>query len=359
MMQHQPRYGLGFLRAQPDRRADLGGQLRADLRMVATAALGDVVQQGGGIQRAAGLQILHQLGRDGRDLRHLRIFQHVQHPQRFHRVFVHGEDVIGVELHLADDTRPIGQIAAQDTGLVQHGDPACAIGMGAGVVRRRAANFVRRRAADDIVRRRAAAEQVQEDRRRRRIIAQADCLAFVADHAADRQRVQCQSAIARHLQNAQHLHRLVLERTIGGGHQQALHQHEAQIQQRLVGFRRQRRWAECSARDRRFQHPGQPHHRARGQEVVAHEALHPILTAVAGIADARADHRLHVKRQPILGAAGDVVQVEAHGPEEIPRPSRSACLGHRQQRAAIGTRKAAEIGQRSHVGAEHCARHPV
>ena len=44
----------------------------------------------------------------------------------------------------------------------------------------------------------------------------------------------------------------------------------------------------------------------------------PSCAAVARVAHAGADDRLQVEGQPFLGAAGDVVQVEAHGPEEVP-----------------------------------------
>ena len=130
--------------------------------------------------------------------------------------------------------------------------------------------------------------------------------------------MQFQIAVARHLQDAQHLHRLVVEIAPGDRQQLALGQHEAGLQQRLVGLRRDRRRAERRAQDRRLQHAGQAGDLARGQEIVAHEAFDAVLPAVARVAHARADHRLQVEGQPLLGAAGDVVQVEAHGPQELP-----------------------------------------
>ena len=59
-------------------------------------------------------------------------------------------------------------------------------------------------------------------------------------------------------------------------------------------------------------------HLARGQEIVAHETFDAVLLAVARVTHARADHRLQIEGQAFLGAAGDVVQVEAHGPQEFP-----------------------------------------
>ena len=74
---------------------------------------------------------------------------------------------------------------------------------------------------------------------------------------------------------------------------------------------------------------GQPADLARGQEIVAHEALDAVLPAVPGVAHAGADHRLQVEGQPLLGAAGDVVQVEAQRPQEVPGADRLPGLARR------------------------------
>ena len=103
--------------------------------------------------------------------------------------------------------------------------------------------------------------------------------------------------------------------------QLALGQDEAGFEQRRVGLRRDRRRAKRRAQDARLQNARQPHHLARGQEIVAHETLDAVLPAVARVAHARADHRLEVEGQPLLGAAGDVVQVEPHGPQKLPGAS--------------------------------------
>ena len=75
--------------------------------MVAAAPLGDVVQQHRQVQRAARLQVIDQAGGDRRDLRQFAALQRVQHADRLDRVLVHGEHVVGVELHLSDDARPV------------------------------------------------------------------------------------------------------------------------------------------------------------------------------------------------------------------------------------------------------------
>ena len=63
---------------------------------------------------------------------------------------------------------------------------------------------------------------------------------------------------------------------------------------------------------------GQTRNFARGEKVVAHKALDAILPSVAGVAHAGADDGLQVEGQTVLGAAGDIVQVKAQRPEEIP-----------------------------------------
>ena len=53
---------------------------------------------------------------------------------------------------------------------------------------------------------------------------------------------------------------------------------------------------------------------------MAHETLDAVLPAVARIAHARTDNGLQVEGQPLLGASGDVVQMETNGPKKLPRP---------------------------------------
>ncbi len=135
-------------------------------------------------------------------------------------------------------------------------------------------------------------------------------------------------------------------------HQLAFGQHEARGDQPLVGLGGDRRRTEGGAQDGGFQHAGQAGDVAGGEEIVAHETLHAVLAAVAGVAHACADHRLQVEGQALLGAAGDVVQVEAQCPEKFPRPARVARF-HRRQHAG-------DVGELAHgVGFEHVAGDPV
>ncbi len=168
--------------------------------------------------------------------------------------------------------------------------------------------------------------------------------------------MQLQPPVACHLEDAQHLHRLVLEAPAGRAQQLALRQHEPLLEQRRVGLPGQRGRPECGADHRRLQHRGDPGRFARGQEVVAHEPLHPVLPAMPRVAHAGADHRLQVEGQALLGAAGDVVQVEAHRPQEVPGPPGVARLV-RGQDAAAGA--SGPTSSPIDLGAEHVAAHPV
>ena len=135
--------------------------------MVAAASLGDVVQQHRDIERAAGLQLLDDARGDRRHIRQFAPLQGVEHPDRLDRVLVDGEDVIGVELHLADDARPVGQIAAEQPRLVQDMQPLRAVGA--------------------IVLGVAAAQQIEKDRSRLGVVAQQGGAPLVVDQRPDRQ----------------------------------------------------------------------------------------------------------------------------------------------------------------------------
>ena len=99
-----------------------------------------------------------------------------------------------------------------------------------------------------------------------------------------------------------------------------------------------RRRAERRALDGRLQHAGQPVHVAHRQEQVLHEALDAVLPAARRVAHAGADHRLEVEGQPLLRAPGDVVEVEADGPEEVPGAADGARLVLGEQPAARAVR---------------------
>ena len=63
MIAHQPGDGLGLGRVEPEARAELQRDLGAEHAMVAAAALGDVVQQHGDVERPARGDLAEQGGR--------------------------------------------------------------------------------------------------------------------------------------------------------------------------------------------------------------------------------------------------------------------------------------------------------
>ena len=219
MVQHQPGHRFGFLGGQPERRADLQRQFRAELGMVAAAALGDVVQQHRHIQRAARLQVVRPARwRPARFRASSPRSSVLSTRDRLDGVLVDGEHVVGVELHLADDARPVRQTAAEDAGLVHHLQPARAVGCASSLV------VARRTAGRGTI---AAASGSPRSSHR---------AAFVADQRAHGQRMQLQPAVARDLQDAQHLDRLGVELAALGAQQHAVGQHEAGVEQRGVGL---------------------------------------------------------------------------------------------------------------------------
>ena len=342
MVQHQPRDGLGFLRGHPKRRPHRQRQFGPQFGVVATAALADVVHQHRQVQRPARLHLLDQIGRDRRDLRQFPALHHVQDTDRFDRVLIDGEDMVGVELHLPDDAGPVGHETAEKPGLVHDAQPFGAVWVVAGGVD----------TTDPLSLRFLAAEQVHELIGCLGIAAQTDRAPLVLDQGAQRQRMQFQVPVARHAQDAQHLDRLDVEPPTGQRQQLAFRQHEAGGDQRLVGLGLDRRWPQCGPQDGGFQDAGQTGNLARVQEEMAHETLHPVLAAAPCVAHPGTDHRLQIERQPLFGTPRHVMQVEPDGPQELPRASSMAGF-------LVG-QDTAETGQFAHgLRVEHIASDPV
>ena len=329
MMQHQPGDGLGFLRRQAQLGADLLRHLGAQFGMIAAAALGDVVQQGRHIQRTARLQLRQKFAGNWRDLGQLIAVELAEHADGLHRMLIHRVHMVGVELHQPHDARPVGQVARQESRLVQLPQPHCRI---------------------------APTQKVEEDGPRLGIAAQLHRVARLPDQRPKRERVDVQRSVARQLHQAQHQHRLLAEIEPRCGDQLAIGQREAGIGQRAVGSRQHRGQPQRGALDRGFEHAREAGDVARGDEQVLHEALDTILLAVARVTHARPDHRLEVEGQAFLGAAGDQVQMKSHGPEEVPGTANGLRFLLGDQPAAGGT-DAHQFGHALH--AEGVARKPV
>ena len=173
MVQDQPGDGFGFFHVQAELRADLGGYFCTEYGVVAAAAFGDIVQEHCHVEGAAGLQVFYQTAGDWGYVCEFAALQGVQDADRLDRVLVDGEDVVGVELHLAYHAGPVWQHAADYAGLVEDGEPVCAV-----------------RAAVRVL----AAEQVEEDFAGFRVVAEGDGGALVADEGAYGERVEFEAA---------------------------------------------------------------------------------------------------------------------------------------------------------------------
>ena len=118
MLADQPldELGVGFVEAVGD--AEVARVLHAELRVVAAAPLGDVVEERRDVDQPGLLEA-------GGEARHERVFvgvlgdhQAAHVAQHLHDVLIDGVHMKQVVLHLADDAPPGGQVEAQDAVLV-------------------------------------------------------------------------------------------------------------------------------------------------------------------------------------------------------------------------------------------------
>ena len=79
VMEHTPGNHFGLLGRQTEQRAKRQRDLSAQHRMIAAAPLGDVVQQNGGVEGAAGLQVIDDAGCDRRRIGQLATLQRGNH----------------------------------------------------------------------------------------------------------------------------------------------------------------------------------------------------------------------------------------------------------------------------------------
>ena len=116
---HQPRHGLGLGGAQPQARPELQGDVGAQHRVIAAAALGDVVQQHGEIEHRPRQDLVHHVGRQRMVFFQRAVLDARQDADRPDRVLVDRVGVIHVVLRLGDDPAEIGHEAAEHAGLVE------------------------------------------------------------------------------------------------------------------------------------------------------------------------------------------------------------------------------------------------
>ena len=118
MIANQPGNGLGLGRVEAEARAELQRDFGAEHAMVAAAALGDVVQRHGDVERPARSDLLEQCGRQRMVLLEVAAFDLGQQADRPDRMLVHRIMVVHVELHLRDDASEIGNETAEHARLV-------------------------------------------------------------------------------------------------------------------------------------------------------------------------------------------------------------------------------------------------
>jgi hypothetical protein len=262
VVQHQPGDGLGLLPAEAQARAEPLGNLGALLRVVAGPALGDVVQQQGEVEHLAGQHLVHHLGRNRRLFAQPAPLDLVQDADREDRVLVDREVVVHIVLHLRHHAAEVGHEAAEYARLVE--PPQSDFGI------------------------LGRDQDVQEDLVRRRVLAQG--LVDVGEGLG-----------------ALDVEPVALD-TEAGDAAPAGQRAQAKARRPLVvGF-------EGRAKD-----TGQIADILGGQEIVLHQALDVAGSGMGLVAHARGDLHLQVESEPLLGAAGQVMQVAAQGPEIVVR----------------------------------------
>ena len=157
MMLDEPGRGLGLGRREAEPRAELARDAGAGMRMILVAALGDVVQEGRDVERAAIVDGADDLGRDRMLERKLAALDVRQEADGADQMLVDREVMIHVELHHRDHAPEFGDEVAEHAGLVhaaQHAFRIARVGqepqeeavggrIGAQASRRSAARFAR------------------------------------------------------------------------------------------------------------------------------------------------------------------------------------------------------------------------
>src|SRR5215472_13313113 len=115
---HEPRDCFGLLVREPQPWAEPQRYLLADFRMIAAAALCDVVQQYREVKSTTRHDRRRQLGCKRELVFEEPGFDLMQDPDREQRMLVDRVDMVHVILHLCDDASKIGDEAAEYSGLV-------------------------------------------------------------------------------------------------------------------------------------------------------------------------------------------------------------------------------------------------
>ena len=291
VMFHQPGHGFGLFLAQPQPRAQAPRDIGAQQAVIAAAPLGDIVQQHRNMQNAPVDQLVDDGARQAVIGFQLTALDPGQQADGADRVFVHRVMVVHVILHLRHDTAEIRNKAPEDTGLVHPPEHGFRI--------TRRSEHLKEQRIGGLVAPHAFVDQLR-----------------IAGGGTHGERVDGQPLAVGQREDLQQVHRISLEEFIIGHADLAAPQGEALQPGRPAGERGQPgeaggRFIEVGEEQAR-----QVAHRFRHQEIMAHEPLHRAHAVTIGIGQAGGKLALHVEGEAFLGAAGDVVQHDAHRPQE-------------------------------------------
>ena len=309
-MLDEPGDGFRLLGVEAEPGRELARDAGAEYRMVAAAALGDVVQEQREIKHLARQHFMDDFGRQRQLLGQRALLDPRQHADREDRVFVHRIDVIHVVLGLRDDPSERRDEAAEHPRLVE------AAQRGLRVL------FAGEHGDEQAVRLRVGAQPRVDARQ-------------VPGDQPQRAGVDVQPPQLRDMEQPQHVDRAALEGVVVGDVEAPVVEPEpldvapGQARQRDA----EERAADMLRLDGGAEDAGQVADRLGDEIVMLHEALDAAGARPAGVARHRGDGDLAVERQALLGAPGQVVQVAAHGPQMAVGAAEHAELRFRQRAA--------------------------
>ncbi len=320
MEAHQPGDGLGLGRRQAEARAQPPRDFGAEDRMVATAALGDVVEQHRDIERAARHDLVQQDGRERMvGLEHA-MFDLREQADRADRVLVDGVMMVHVELHLRDDAAEIGNEAAEHAGLVHPAQHDLGVAW--------------------------RGQHVEEEGVGGRVLADVVGELRIARRGTHRQRMDFEPMLVGEREQLEQPSRFLREKVVARDRQAPAVDDEAVELARGAAQRRQPETPPARGEllvQMREEHAGQIARGARLQEIELHEALDLRFARAVGEAHPLGDLALQVEGEAILGAPRDRVQVAAHRPEEILGAMELAIFGAAEQPRLDQLRRFADV----------------
>src|SRR4051794_2839121 len=114
----EPSCGIGFGWGQPEPRPESAGDLLAGPRMSLAVALGDIVKEGGNVERTPVLEAGKDAGRERMVVPELPPIDRREHSNGPDQMLIDRIMVIHVELHHRDDAAEIGNEAAENACLI-------------------------------------------------------------------------------------------------------------------------------------------------------------------------------------------------------------------------------------------------